>query len=78
MTFLIESILISGAGGVLGLAIGVTIVVVVVLVSPLPFVVPAWSVITSLLLSCGVGVVFGVSPALRAARLDPIVALRSG
>ena len=78
MNFLIESVLLSGIGGVLGLAIGVGVVFVVVLVSPLPFVVPAWSVLTSLLLSCGVGVVFGVSPALRAASLDPIVALRSG
>lgn len=78
MNVLIESVLISAAGGILGLVIGVTIVFFVVLVSPLPFVVPTWSVITSLLLSSCVGVVFGVSPALRAARLDPIVALRGG
>jgi putative ABC transport system permease protein len=53
------------------------VVLVVVLVSPLPFVVPAWAIVTSFALSSGVGVVFGVSPAMRAAKLDPIVALRS-
>lgn len=77
MSFLIEATLLSAAGGLIGVAIGVGIVVVVVIVSPLPFVVPAWALLTSILLSGGVGLISGVSPALRAARLDPIVALRS-
>lgn len=77
LNFLIESALLSGAGGLIGLLIGVGVVVVVVVVSPLPFVVPAWSIVTSLTLSSCVGVVSGVSPAMRAAKLDPIVALRS-
>ncbi len=77
LTFLIEATLLSAAGGVIGLLIGAGVVLAVVIVSPLPFVVPAWSVATSLALSSGVGIVFGVSPAMRAAKLDPIVALRS-
>jgi putative ABC transport system permease protein len=77
LNFLIESALLSGAGGLIGLLIGVGVVVVVVVVSPLPFVVPAWSIVTSLTLSSCVSVVFGVSPAMLAAKLDPIVALRS-
>jgi putative ABC transport system permease protein len=77
LNFLIESALLSAAGGLIGLTLGVGVVLVVVVVSPLPFVVPAWSIATSLALSSGVGIVFGVSPAIRAARLDPIVALRS-
>lgn len=77
LNFMIESTLLSGAGGIIGLLLGVGTVALVVVVSPLPFVVPLWSILTSLTLSSSVGVVFGVSPALRAARLDPIVALRT-
>ncbi|WP_158218569.1 ABC transporter permease [Synechococcus sp. 1G10] len=77
LNFLIEATLLSASGGVIGLLVGVGVVLVVVVVSPLPFIVPAWSIGTSLALSSVVGVVFGVSPAMQAAKLDPIVALRS-
>ena len=78
LQFLIESALLSATGGMFGLVLGIGIVLVVVMFSPLPFVLPLWSVLTSLVLSSSVGVVFGVSPAMRAAKLDPIVALRTG
>jgi putative ABC transport system permease protein len=77
LQFLIESAMLSAAGGMFGLALGIGIVLIVVIVSPLPFVLPLWSMVTSLVLSSSVGVIFGVSPAMKAAKLDPIVALRS-
>lgn len=76
--FLLESLILSASGGAIGLLIGLGTVGVVVLVTPLPFVVPLWSVLASLSISSVVGVVFGVSPAMRAARLEPITALRMG
>jgi putative ABC transport system permease protein len=45
-------------------------------VSPLPARITGWSVVVALLLGAGVGVLFGVYPARRAARLDPITAMR--
>jgi putative ABC transport system permease protein len=77
LNFLIESALLSVVGAAIGVSIGVGVVLVIVMVSPLPFIVPAWSVVTSLLLSSAVGIIFGVSPAIQAAKLDPIAALRS-
>ncbi|MCP9931004.1 ABC transporter permease [Cyanobium sp. AMD-g] len=77
LNFLIESTLLSATGGLFGVAIGVGIVAVVVVVTPLPFLVPIWSLFTSILLSGVVGMISGVVPAMSAARLDPILALRA-
>ena len=44
--------------------------------TPLPAAIAPWSVVVGVLLGAGVGIVFGVYPATRAARLDPIVAMR--
>lgn len=77
LQFLVEASLLSMLGGAVGLLIGFIVVVVVVVVSPLPFVMPVWSVVTAFTLSTMVGVISGVSPAMHAARLDPIAALRS-
>jgi putative ABC transport system permease protein len=74
--FLAESVALALAGGLLGLATGVAVAGLVNLASPLPARVTWWSVAVALGLGASVGVLFGVYPAARAARLDPVVALR--
>jgi putative ABC transport system permease protein len=74
--FLAEAVLISTAGGLLGLALGWTAVLVLTAIYPaLPAAPPAWAVAAALALSTGVGAIFGVLPARRATRLDPVHAL---
>jgi putative ABC transport system permease protein len=74
--FLTEAALLSITGGLLGLGVGWLCVGVLVKVFPaLPASPPTWAVVAALLLSFGTGIVFGLLPARRAARLDPVVAL---
>jgi putative ABC transport system permease protein len=74
--FLAEAILISSAGGLLGLALGWLAVLVIVAIYPaLPASPPLWAVAAAFSLSVVVGGVFGVLPARRATRLDPVTAL---
>lgn len=75
--FLIESLVLSSLGGVIGSAIGIGAVSVVALVTPLPATIGAGTVLLTVGLSGSIGLFFGVVPARWAARLDPIVALRS-
>jgi putative ABC transport system permease protein len=75
--FLAESVAVSALGGVLGLALGASLAWLVQALSPLPARVTPWSVAAALALGGGVGVLFGVYPAARAAQLDPIDALRA-
>lgn len=74
--FLVEAILLSMLGGVLGILGGGLMALLISSISPLPARVTAWSVGVALALGAGTGIVFGVYPASRAARLDPITALR--
>ena len=74
--FLVETILLSSLGGLLGVSAGWGLAQLVAAVSPLPAKVTLWSVGVALTLGAGTGIVFGVYPAARAARLDPIAALR--
>ena len=74
--FLAESIVLATVGGLLGVAAGWGLAGLVAFVSPLPAKVTAWSIGLALSLGAGVGVLFGVYPAARAAQLDPIAALR--
>jgi putative ABC transport system permease protein len=75
--FLAEAIALSVAGGIVGVLSGWVFAELVAAVSPLPAKITAWSVVVALLLGGSVGVVFGVYPARRASRLDPITALRA-
>jgi putative ABC transport system permease protein len=74
--FLAEAVLISGAGGLVGLGVGwLAVQALVALYPALPASPPAWAVIAAFSLSVVVGAVFGVLPARRATRLDPVAAL---
>jgi len=74
--FLIETIVLSTTGGLVGVGIGLLIPWVIARTTDMPTVVTPWSVLLSVGISAGVGIVFGIYPAMRAAALDPIVALR--
>lgn len=75
--FLAEAVALSTVGGIVGVGSGWLFALVVSLASPLPVRVTWWSVGVAVALGAGVGVLFGVYPASRAARLDPISALRA-
>ena len=75
--FLLEAVVLTGLGGLLGLGLGVGLARLVAALSPVPAQVTTWSVLLSLGVSALVGLVFGVLPARRAGRLDPVEALRT-
>ena len=74
--FLIECLVLSGIGGLIGLGVGFGVAYVVDAVSPLPAKVSLFSIIAGIGFSALVGISFGIYPAWRASRLDPIEALR--
>ncbi|MBI2535378.1 MAG: ABC transporter permease [Gemmatimonadetes bacterium] len=74
--FLVEAATLTAVGGAAGMVLGGVIAAVVNSATPIPAVVPLWSIIVALLASVLTGVGFGLYPAARAARLDPVEALR--
>ncbi len=74
--FLIEAVMLTAVGGAIGVLIGEMLSFLINTYSPLPAYIPIWAIFVGLITSAGVGVVFGVFPAWKAANLDPIDALR--
>jgi putative ABC transport system permease protein len=74
--FLVEAATLSVVGAAIGIGLGFALAQVVAAVSPLPAAVAPWAIAVALLVGAGVGIAAGVYPASRAARLDPIAALR--
>ena len=74
--FLLEAVVLTAAGGAIGVLLGASISWVVQALSQMPTFVSAWSVVTGLVFSAIVGVFFGFYPAMRASRLDPVDSLR--
>jgi putative ABC transport system permease protein len=75
--FLMEAIFLAMLGGLLGVAWGWGLATLVAAISPLPARVTSWSIGVALTLGASVGILFGVYPARRAARLDPVASLRA-
>jgi putative ABC transport system permease protein len=75
--FLTEAVVLTGLGGLLGMALGWFLSLIVRVVFPnLPTAVPLWAAVLGVAVSVGVGLFFGIWPAGKAAKLDPVVALR--
>ena len=74
--FLVEASTLTMVGGAIGLVLGGTLTAIARAVTPLPAVVPLWSIVAALAVSAFTGVGFGLFPAIRAASLDPVEALR--
>lgn len=75
--FLVEAATLSTLGAIVGIVLGIAIAKIVELNTPLPATIAPWSLVVATLLGTVVGIVSGMYPASRAARLDPIVALRA-
>jgi putative ABC transport system permease protein len=74
--FLTEAMTLSGIGGAIGVGVGLAIALIVRKVSPLATATPLWSIVVGLFVSISIGLFFGIYPAWKAAKLDPVEALR--
>ena len=75
--FLFEEMALTGVGGIMGISISILVTLLVSLLVPsLPSTVPTWAIVTGLSVSVATGLFFGTWPAVKAAQLDPVEALR--
>jgi len=74
--FLVESATLSVFGAAIGIALGIGLAAIIAATTPMPAAVAPWSIVAALFVGAGVGIAAGIYPASRAARLDPIAALR--
>jgi putative ABC transport system permease protein len=75
--FLIEALTLSGVGGVIGIVLGLTLGSTLSVAFGLPFALSIVPILLAFFVSAGIGIVFGLYPAVRASHLDPIEALRT-
>jgi putative ABC transport system permease protein len=73
--FITEAMTLTGVGGILGVIFSLLISFLMHLIN-FPSAVPVWAIVLALVVSCGVGLFFGIYPAVKAAKLDPVIALR--
>jgi len=74
--FIVEAVMLTSIGGALGVAIGSGLASLIEVLVHIPTAVPMWAVVLSMTAAGGVGLVFGIYPAYRASRLDPVEAMR--
>ena len=74
--FLVEAVALTALGGALGVALGLLMAMLIKAATPVPAEAPLWSIFLGLGVSSAIGLIFGIWPAVKASRLDPIIALR--
>jgi len=74
--FLVEAMTLTGTGGIIGVLLGLFVGWLIDVLTPLSFAVPPWGILLAFVSATSIGLFFGMYPAVRAARLDPVEALR--
>jgi len=74
--FMVEAVMLTSIGGLLGVAVGAGLAELIRILVQIPTAVPQWAVVLSMTSAGGVGLIFGIYPAFRASRLDPVEAMR--